>query len=176
LAAVLALGACGGGQKKKAKKKTSTSLPADYQSWPQINAETILRHEHADDEEGEVTSSTAVELYAKIEGDLGKGTTLVKTTASVDGDVVGDVGLIGVMRRIGGEENGGWQFEAYDAKSKGKADANVAACINCHSFKSDNDFLHSNRDDVLNASPRDAAAEPAGDEAAEEAPAEESAP
>ena len=153
LASILALPACGGAQKMDTTNAApETSLPADYQSWPHINAETIIRNDEDDD--GTVTSSSAVELYAKVAGDLAAGTILVKATHAVAGEELGAVERIGLMRRGTGDQDGGWQFEAYDPTSRAKADTDVATCINCHSLQAENDFLFSTREDVLNAAPR----------------------
>ena len=106
-----------------------------------------------EDEDGTITSSSAVELYAQVEGDLDKGTILIKVTHAVVEGAVGDAERIGLMRRIGGESNGGWQFEAYAPLSGARSDVDVASCSNCHSLQADNDYLFSTRADVLNAAP-----------------------
>lgn len=150
LVAALTASACGFAQNKGTDlRKGGTTLPANYESWPKINAETILRDEEDDD--GTITNSTAIELYAKVSGDLAEGTTLIKVTHSVTDGVVGAVEHIGLMRRVGGEANGGWRFEAYDARSGSRADADVTTCSNCHSLQASNDHLFSPREEVLNA-------------------------
>jgi hypothetical protein len=158
----LTASACGAPETREQASDTgpSTSLPADYMSWPKLNDVTILRG--GEDEDGESDERTAVDLYANVNGDLDPGSILVKQTRLMNGDTPGALSMIGVMRRIGGSRDGGWSFEAYDPRTMTIADSDVGTCVNCHSLQTDNDYLFSDRDTVLSANPAPASDGPPG--------------
>jgi hypothetical protein len=138
-------------------------LSTDYVDWPKVNAETIVRGDDEEDEDGEESvQRTAVEIFADVQGDLGAGSVLVKQTRVLLGETPGEIAQIGVMRRVGGSLNGGWAFEGYEPRTMEKAAIEVSTCVNCHSLQAHNDYLFSERSAVMSASPPAAPAERPG--------------
>jgi hypothetical protein len=110
--------------------------PAGYRGWSKINDTTIVRT----DEE------VAREIYAKTTAGLGQGTVLVKEDYALVSGQKGALQMIAVMQRGTGSEHNGWQFFAFNPKTKKKDADGASGCVGCHSLRASNDYLYTAKD------------------------------
>ncbi|MCB9730495.1 MAG: cytochrome P460 family protein [Deltaproteobacteria bacterium] len=134
--AAIALVACGHAEPKGESGPTGDpDFPNDYRQWHQVNDQTIVR-----EDEG-----VAREIFANPQGDLGPGTVLVKEQYRYDGGAKGPLEFVGVMRRTGTGEAGGWSFQAFDPTTRQLLGKDSTACVGCHTLQADSDYLFSDR-------------------------------
>ena len=109
----LALGGCPLSPKPqpvKPRPQLNPDWPANYRTWKKVNATTILN----EDEE------VAREIYSNGTPGLGQGTVLVKEQYALANGAKGPLQFVAVMRRTGGSANNGWEFLAFDPRTKKK--------------------------------------------------------
>ncbi len=85
----------------------------------------------------------ARELYSDPRPDLGVGTVLVKEQYRLEGGEKGAMEFVGVMRRTGQGEAGGWAFQAFDPTTRQQLTRDATACVGCHTLQADADYLFS---------------------------------
>lgn len=137
LALATLVAACGGssqqtGSSSEGKPKAHPAFPDNYESWRSVNDEPLVRKD-----EGVVR-----ELYARVQGELDRGTVLVKEEHKLmTGDKKGKLDRIAMMKRTGGSANDGWKFMAFRPETHERVPDDDTACVSCHELSSTGDDM-----------------------------------
>ena len=130
--------------KKPTSIATETGYPSGYEKWFRFNLQTVIRDEPEE----------ARDLYynqtarGANTGSFPLGSVLVKAHYTLLDGRKSTLFKLSVMTKDNGPENGGWQFSVYDSKTGKRIQEDTIACAICHSQRSSNDHVFSERSGI----------------------------
>jgi hypothetical protein len=129
---------------KTTSVSTETGYPNGYESWFRFNLKTVIRDEP---EEARDLYYNQLARGANT-GSFPQGSVLVKAHYTLLDGRKSTLFKLSVMTKDNGPENSGWQFSVYDPKTGKRIQDDTIACAICHSQRSSNDHVFSERSGI----------------------------
>jgi len=122
----------------------ASGFPTGWEQWNKFNESTVFRSDPS--EARELHYNSRAKGFAS--GQFPVGVILVKAQYESNSGRRGALQKLNVMHKVASSTGSEWKFTVYDAATRMKAPVDADSCVICHSQRSPQDFVFSNRNNL----------------------------